>query len=656
MHSKLTKILLTIIFACTVMWAQSKKDEIIVAKFKNQKISLKEFETAYAKNIGGIEKAKKDSMDNYKIFIDLYVKYKMKLADAKEKGLNNDPSIIKELNEYKESIASSFLIEKKLIVPETKKLYEKRRWEYRVSHIMFIPQKGKEDSIYKMAETVLKSIQAGIDFGTLAKKYSQDKNSSIEGGDIYYITAGFLPLSFEDAVYSMKVGEVYPHIVKTQYGYHIIKLTDKKVRVPEIRASHILISFKDKGKVDSAKAYAQAKMILDSLQNGGNFSDLAKKYSNDTGSKKIGGDLGFFKRRRMVKPFDEAAFNLQKTGDLSGIVKTKYGYHIIKLTGKLSLPTYEKDKENLVKLFKKNRYDQAMEKLASQLKLKYKYKFDATNFVKLVKSTDTLKVGQSNNSLDKLKDLSLFSFKQKSFTVDNILSIIKNKKENNNKKMTANFLSKEIEKISQNKALEMEASRLENLNPKFAALMKEYKKGLLVFRLQQDEVWNKIKIDSVKLKEFFSNNRKRFMWPNKVDFSEIFSKKDSLINHYAELIKNGENFDTLATKYTERPGFKMKAGNWGIRDVKYNNLTRKAFTLNKPGEISGLFKNYGGHSILRLNKKIPAHEKTFKEAKNEATAAYQEMQARNLENEYLRKLDKKYQPIIFPDKLSEAFK
>jgi len=186
--------------------------------------------------------------------------------------------------------------------------------------------------------------------------------------------------------------------------------------------------------------------------------------------------------------------------------------------------------------------------------------------------------------------------------------------------------------------------------------MKEYKNGILVFSLQQDEVWNKVKIDSVKLLEFYNNNRKKFMWPDKVDFSEIFSKKDSLIKYYAELIKKGENFDSLAAKYTERPGFKKKAGAWGLRDVKYNNLAQKAFTLKNPGDVSGLFKNYGGFSILRLNKKVPAQIKTFKEAKNEVTVAYQEIQARKLENEYLRKLEKKYKPIIFPNKLSEAFK
>ena len=656
MHTKLIKVLLTIIFAGTVMWAQSKKEDVIVAKFKNHKITLKEFENAYAKNIGNMDKAKKGSMEDYKKFLDLYVKYKMKLTDAEERGLDKDTSILNELDKYKKSIASSFLIEKKLIVPETKKLYERRKWEYRVSHIMFIPPKGKEDSTYKIAETVLQSINNGIDFSTLAKKYSQDRNSARAGGDIYYITAGYLPLSFENAVYSTKVGEVFPKIVKTKYGYHIIKVTDKRIRVPKIRVSHILISYRNKGKTDTAGAYKQAQIILDSLKNGGNFSDLAKKYSNDTGSKDRGGDLGFFKRRTMVKPFDEAAFNLKKVGDLSGIVKTRYGFHIIKLTGKLTPPSYEKDKEELVKLFKKNRYEQAMGKLASQLKAKYKYKVNTTNFAKLVKSTDTLRVGQTNEELDKLKDLPLFSFKGKTFSINDVLSIIKTTNDYTNSKMSADFLNKAINKISQDKALEIESSRLEELNPQFADLMKEYKKGMLIFRLQQDEVWKKVKIDSIKLREFFNKNGKRFMWPDKVDFSEIFSKSDSLIKLYTDMLKKGADFDTLAAKYTERPGFKKKAGAWGLKNVNFNNLAQKAFTLKNPGDISELFKNFGGYSILKLNKKIPAHPKTFKEAKNEVTAAYQEMQARKLENEYLRKLDKKYKPTIFPNKLSEAFK
>jgi len=217
-------------------------------------------------------------------------------------------------------------------------------------------------------------------------------------------------------------------------------------------------------------------------------------------------------------------------------------------------------------------------------------------------------------------------------------------------------LSNEIENASNEKVLHLEASRLEDLNPQFADLMKDYKKGILVFKIQQTEVWNKIKIDSVKLQDFFNANRDKYIWPDSVDFTEIFSRSDSLLKHYLKLYKQGESFDTLASKYTERGGFKKKGGNWGMRRADFNDLTKKASTLKNPGEISDLYQNYGGYSLIRLNKRIPAHKKTFKEAKNEVAAAYQEIQAHNLENEYLRKLEKKYEPVILQENLSEAFK
>ena len=146
------------------------------------------------------------------------------------------------------------------------------------------------------------------------------------------------------------------------------------------------------------------------------------------------------------------------------------------------------------------------------------------------------------------------------------------------------------------------------------------------------------------------------MLKDRVDFTEIFSKSDSLINHYLKLLKQGESFDTLATKYTERSTYKEKGGNWGIREANFNDITKKAFTLMKPGEISEPFQNFGGFSLIRLNKREPAREKTFEEAKNEVSAAYQELQAHNLENEYLRILKNKYEPVLYTDRLSEAFK
>lgn len=93
----------------------------------------------------------------------------------------------------------------------------------------------------------------------------------------------------------------------------------------QTRASHILIEKKDD------KSAAQAQEILDKLKAGGKFEDLAKEFSKDPGSAARGGDLGFFGQGRMVKPFEDAVNALAKPGDLSGLVESQFGFHIIRL-------------------------------------------------------------------------------------------------------------------------------------------------------------------------------------------------------------------------------------------------------------------------------------------------------------------------------------
>src|ERR1035438_5599987 len=143
----------------------------------------------------------------------------------------------------------------------------------------------------------------------LVSKYSQDSFSKKDGGDIFYVTAGQLPVEFEDAAYNTPKGQVYPWVVRTKYGFHIIKVTDKKERVPQIRASHILVSFNNgKGVPDTTYAKAKLDTVLRALKSGEEFGKVAMQYSDDTGSKQQGGDLNFFERRMMVREFDEAAF------------------------------------------------------------------------------------------------------------------------------------------------------------------------------------------------------------------------------------------------------------------------------------------------------------------------------------------------------------
>ena len=247
--------LFTALLAFLFASCSPEHSKIVIAEFNDEKITMEEFEKAYSKNVGGLEAAVDDSFENYKNFADLYTNFKMKLDDAKVRGYQNDPSLMQELTDYKKKVGSSYILEKYLVEPNIKDWYEKRKTEIRASHLMIRVDSTGEAAASKYAQSLLDSIKNGARFEDMVLRYSQDQFSKVKGGDIFYFTAGQLPFEFEDACYKTEKGTVYPQVVKTRFGFHIIKVTDKKPRVPKIKASHILISYMNAaGEVDTAAA------------------------------------------------------------------------------------------------------------------------------------------------------------------------------------------------------------------------------------------------------------------------------------------------------------------------------------------------------------------------------------------------------------------
>jgi peptidyl-prolyl cis-trans isomerase SurA len=635
-----------------------KHSDIVVAKFDDEQIKMNEFEKMYEKNAGSLERAKQDSISQLKNFLDLYVNFRMKLRDAYVRGFDKAPDLNQELQDYKKKVGVSYLLEKQIVEPGEQQLYDRRKYELRVSHIMIRPDSTGEAAARKLAQSVLDSIKHGASFSDMAKKYSADNYSKLIGGDIYYITAGLLPPSFEDAAYATPVDSVYPEVVQTRYGFHLIKVTDKRERIPQIRASHILVNFNGpEGKPDTAYARAKIDTVMQKIKNGEDFSKLAEQYSDDTGSKKKGGDLGFFSRRMMVKPFDEAAFNL-KPGELSDVVESNFGFHIIKLTEQKPYPSFDEDKEELEKIFKQTRYQDDYDSLVDGLKAKYGFTINQATLNNILANSDSIKVGGKIKNYDTLKDQPLFTYnKVDTVLVSTAIDRMNSERQFMNRPIDADVLNSAINKVVGDSLLNVAALHLDETDSDFAALMDDYKNGIYVFKLQDEEVWSKIDADSAKLYDYFLQTKDKYNWPDRINFSEIYSKSDSLIHVYYNQLKNGADFDSLAAKYSERPQMKEKAGNYGLIAVDYSTLSSKTNELlSTPGSYSEPFPYSGGYSIVKLIAKESARPKTFEESKAEVSGAFQEAESKRLEQNYLENLKKRYEPQLYYDKLEEAFK
>lgn len=197
--------------------------------------------------------------------------------------------------------------------------------------------KGNVEAEKKAKEVEAKLKNKG-DFAKLANEYSQDSaNQGGKGGSLDYITESQNPIVF-DIANKLKPGTV-SKLTKTTNGYELVKLEDKRAKSDpftkqpeqEYRARHILVCYKDVEGCDSNLSKDEAKAKVEKLKteaNPKNFTELVKNNSTEPGAKDSGGELGWFGRGKMVKPFEDAVFAAKK-GDIVGPVESEFGFHLI---------------------------------------------------------------------------------------------------------------------------------------------------------------------------------------------------------------------------------------------------------------------------------------------------------------------------------------
>jgi len=184
--------------------------------------------------------------------------------------------------------------------------------------------------------------------------------------------------------------------------------------------------------------------------------------------------------------------------------------------------------------------------------------------------------------------------------------------------------------------------------------MKDYEEGVLLYKIEQAEVWNKLAVTDSALHAYFDKNRDTFRFPDRVDISEIYVTSDSAAKAIYQRLKAGENFDTLAAHYSVRSDEKVKRGHWGLLAEAENELAAKGFKM-EVGAISEPFPYQGGYSIIKVNAKEKARPKTFEEAGPELSNKFQDYESKRLEREWIESLKKKFPVEVHESVLEKAF-
>ncbi len=652
--------LLVLVMAGPALQAQQKNSA--VAKIGDYTLTLGEYERQYIRNNGGETAAYKSGMDNRMEFLDLLVKYRLKVLEARDKGYDKDPEIQRELSEYRNSLAIPYLTERALIDPKIEDLYRHRLEEVRAAHILIritVDSLGVSDSLsaYNKAMDVIRQANEGVSFDTLARRYSDDRGTSENGGDLMWFSAGMTVPAFDQAVYAMKPGELRAQPVRTMFGYHVVRMIARKPARGEIQVSHLLVRLPQENPADTAAAFAKISSILDSLKKGGDFAALAIRNSEDPSSGANGGDLGWVGRRKFVPEFETAAFDL-KPGELSGPVRTQFGYHLIKVFGERPPKSLEESRQELKDLYRRYSYEQDNAVFIDGIVAKYNVKVSTDVTAALIGSVDTTATtsapGWYNKVSDALKQKVWVTLKGAKVTVGDAIKTIERNQDLQSKSLNRHSLADVAVLIGRKEALRLETDNLETRYPEFGTLMQEYREGVLLFRAEQDAVWNAVKVDENRLKVFWEEHKAEYTWPDRVRFSEIFVTSDSLAKVLRDSLNTSMDFGELAGRQTQRTGYKKKMGDWGFQVYEANELSQAA-SKAEPGWIEGPMKFQYGYSIIKVTEKDKAREKTFEEAQSEVSSKFQEFESKRLEREWIQSLKDKYGVTIHEDVLKKAF-
>jgi peptidyl-prolyl cis-trans isomerase SurA len=631
----------------------------LLGRIGGEPLTLQEFEDSFTKHNGGGEKATASSMEDREKFLDLLVKFKLKLREAYDSGLLADTALQNELETYRLSVATSYMFEKDLVGPRIQAMYDRMKVETRASHILIrVAENAAPSDTLQAYEKALKIIAMvpTVPFDSLAVRYSEDPTAPANKGDLGFFISGRMVPQFEDACYSLKVGE-YTHVpVRTQYGYHVIKVTGREPNEGSVRVSHTLRRFGPNA-ADSTAVADSTWIIYRLLKQGMDFALAARRFSQDRSSGHLGGDIGYYERGSVPLAIEELLF-ATPIDSITQPLRASYGYHIFKITGRKGVPSFEEVEKDLRQRYQQSRYTSDYQDYVRSLEKKYNLAFDAKVHDQLIHSFDTTKTsltaGWSDTLSAEFKNRVLFTYADRKVTVNDFIRQVNATHEFGSIPLAPRNIDYFLDRTAETKIVEEHARHVPERHPEFAQLMEEYQDGILLYRIEQDEIWKKIVVNDSLLHIYYDQNKEEYRWPKRVDFAEIYVTSDSVAQLAYKEIRAGKDFGEVVAQYTMRPGYKEKKGVWGFQPDTLNVWSRYAASL-PVDSISAPFQHPTGWSIVKVLAKDSARVKTFDEAKPELTSAYQEYAYKARQQQWLSTLEAKYPVVLNKQLLMNAF-
>jgi peptidyl-prolyl cis-trans isomerase SurA len=506
---------LTIISSCAVQ-KQSALENSVLLSIDGDETIADEFIYVYEKNnFNNDSLYYPNDIDEY---FDLFVNFKLKVEAAKTAGIDTSEAFLSEFETYKNQLIKPYLSETKEQERLVAEAYERMKYEVDASHILISVEENTppDDTLaaYNKIRDIYNKARAGEDFGQLAVSFSEDPSAKTNKGRLGYFTAFQMVYAFEDAAYNTPLDSI-SDILRSRFGYHILKVHNKRPYSGKVKVSHIMLTDKN-GTLDENTIKNKIFEIHDQITGGADWNELCKKYSDDQRTKDNGGTLPFIGLRQINdEAFENVAFGLQNSGDISDPVRSRFGWHIIRLEEKQGLQSFEELQEELKQKISKDERSRLSKKaVISNLK-------NQNHFAQYNANRETL-LGIADSSLlsgnwkpvlaDSLFQKPVFSIEGNEYEISDFLSNTMDDQRRRTGISPEQYMNELIDNYIEKSLMDYEEKQLINSDRDFRMLLNEYYEGILLFEIMNRNVWGKAVEDTVGLRAFFDENQSKYYW------------------------------------------------------------------------------------------------------------------------------------------------
>lgn len=626
--------------APTVKLAPVAKPNPVVFIYGTDTVYQNEFERLLYKN-----KTSKDKLSEKEVreYLDLYINFKLKVKEAKVLKLDTNNNFVTELAGYRKQLSNPYLTDKKVSESLMQEAYQRMKTEINGSHILLFCNENASPAdtlaAYNKLMDIRKRALKGENFDSLAIKYSEDPSAKKMGAKLGWYTVFQMVYPFENQSYKTAKGDISMPF-RTQFGYHILKINDKRTARGEVKLAHIMIRTPYEAATEQIQdAQNKVDSIYNLIKSGQDFGVLAEKYSQDEGSNKNKGEMNWVASLSgYPEEFKDVAFTLNKD-EVSKPIKTNFGFHIIKLIEKRPLGEF-KDVQDVIKqkTNKDSRSESSKASVVARVKKENNYK---ENLVNLKAFTATLDSSFINGTWtfdeNKISKNTLFTVGNTTYTVKDFATYLVANQQPLEKASAQTAAQNMFRTWADDKCLAYEESILDTKYEDFRNVMQEYHDGILLFDLTDKKVWSKAVNDTIGLEKFYDANKNNYKWKERVSYSIYTCLNEKTKAEAVKLFSKGKTEAEIFAKLN-----KKVAGTISSKEVKSERSDATADKLWDKKGVVDIANADGNFKFYFVRGVVNSEVKTLKEAKGLVTSEYQTQ----LEKDWIKELRNKYNVLV----------